>query len=275
MSFLDRKNKDLLTADRRLIESYLIEMDDAGFAQSTKARRLSSIKQFYRFAYEESYLSTNPTHEIRGPKPEKKLPKTLSQEEVGRLLEAAGAHGRSQSEILRNICLMQLLYATGMRVSELVGLPVAHARGNPQMLLVKGKGNKERMVPLSEPARLALRAWLHIRDEAETERTAKRLPPSKFLFPTRSKEGHFTRIAFYLMIKELAVKAGVDPKKVTPHTLRHAFATHLLVGGADLRAIQMMLGHADIATTEIYTHVADKHLRKLVFEHHPLASERA
>ena len=166
---------------------------------------------------------------------------------------------------------MELLYATGMRVTELVSLPVSAARGNPQMLLVMGKGNKERMVPLSPDARAALEVWLAVRDKAEDAARAKGAAPSRFLFPSRGKLGHLTRHWFYQLIKDLAVTAGVSPAKVTPHTLRHAFATHLLANGADLRSIQTLLGHADVATTEIYTHVLEERLRELVTQHHPLA----
>ena len=193
--------------------------------------------------------------------------------EVDRLLEAARKTGRSEADRLRNTCLMELLYATGMRVTELVSLPVSAARGDPRMLLILGKGGKERMVPLSPPAREALAQWLITRDGTDSDRTAKGQPPSRFLFPSRGKSGHLTRHRFYLLIKELAVTGGVSPAKVTPHTLRHAFATHLLANGADLRAIQALLGHADIATTEIYTHVLDARLQELVLEHHPLAKD--
>jgi len=166
---------------------------------------------------------------------------------------------------------MELLYATGMRVSELVGLPVSSARGDPRLLLILGKGGKERMVPLSPDAREALGVWIRLRDAAEAARLAKKQPASRYLFPSRGAGGHLTRHRFYLLIKEIAVAAGVDPATVTPHTLRHAFATHLLAGGADLRAIQTMLGHADVATTEIYTHVLEARLRALVLDHHPLS----
>lgn len=187
---------------------------------------------------------------------------------MDRLLDAAGATPR---EALRNVCLVQLLYATGMRVSELVSLPVAAARGDPRMLLIRGKGGKERMVPLSPPAREALAAWLTHRDAAEASARERGANASRFLFPSRGRLGHLTRHRFYMLIKELAVAAGIDPGKVTPHTLRHAFATHLLAGGADLRSIQTLLGHADVSTTEIYTHVLDERLRALVLAHHPLA----
>ncbi len=168
---------------------------------------------------------------------------------------------------------MELLYATGMRVTELVSLPVSSARGDPKMLLVRGKGGKERMVPLSPPARDALTSYLIERDAEEDQRRLAGQIESKFLFPSRGKLGHLTRHRFFGLIKEFALKANVAPDKVTPHTLRHAFATHLLAGGADLRAIQTMLGHADVATTEIYTHVLDERLTELVLNHHPLAKK--
>ena len=266
--WLDRRGPDFASASRGDIEAYLIHCDAQGLARSTRARRLSAIKQLYRFAFEEAWRGDNPAIQIRGPGKDKRLPKTLDIAEVDRLLAAAATPGRDAT---RNHCLMQLLYATGMRVSELVALPVAAVRGDPRMLLVRGKGGKERMVPLSPPARKAVTAWLTERDHAEDAARAKGLPASRFLFPSRSKDGHLTRHRFYALIKDLSVAAGVDPTKVTPHTLRHAFATHLLAGGADLRTIQTLLGHADISTTEIYTHVLDERLKQLVLQHHPLA----
>ncbi|NNJ69557.1 MAG: site-specific tyrosine recombinase XerD [Boseongicola sp.] len=263
----------LMSVQQADIESYLVALEASGLARATRARRLSAIRQLYRFAFEEGWRTDNPAQRISGPKRAKVLPKTLSEAEVDALLNAARDHGRP-SDRLRNTCLMELLYATGMRVSELVSLPVAAARGNPQMLLVRGKGGKERMVPLSPPAREALVAWLAEWDETEeAARVAKGAPHSKFLFPSRSKAGHLTRHRFYLMIKEFAVAAGVSPANVTPHTLRHAFATHLLANGADLRAIQTLLGHADVGTTEIYTHVLEERLRDLVLQHHPMAQD--
>ncbi|MEX0364817.1 MAG: tyrosine recombinase [Ruegeria sp.] len=272
--WLARKGSGFAEADRDLVEAYLINCDAQGLARSTRARRLSAIKQIYRFAFEEGWRETNPAIQIKGPGRDKRLPKTLDVIEVDRLLEAARVTGRSQADRLRNTCLMELLYATGMRVTELVSLPVSAARGDPRMLLILGKGGKERMVPLSPPAREALAVWLTTRDAAEDQATAKGAQPSKFLFPSRGKSGHLTRHRFYLLIKELAVQGGVSPDKVTPHTLRHAFATHLLANGADLRSIQTLLGHADVATTEIYTHVLDERLAELVLEHHPLARDK-
>ncbi|RLJ59308.1 integrase/recombinase XerD [Litoreibacter meonggei] len=261
------------TASRADVEDYLIHCDNQGLAQSTRARRLSAVKQIYRFAYEEGWREDNPAIQIKGPGRKKSLPKTLSVEEVDRLLGAAQTSARSVEDRLRNTCLMELLYATGMRVTELVTLPVAAARGDPRMLLVRGKGGKERMVPLAASARDAVAVWIETRDETDAAAQAKGKPMSRFLFPSRGKSGHLTRHRFYVLIKELAVAGGVDPSKVTPHTLRHAFATHLLANGADLRAIQTLLGHADISTTEIYTHVLDERLKELVLEHHPLAKD--
>lgn len=252
------------------VERYLIWCDAQGLAKSTRARRLSAIKQLFRFAFEEGWREDNPAIQIAGPGRDKRLPKTLTHDEVDALLGAARDVERDTD---RTICLMELLYATGMRVSELVSLPVSAARGDPRMLLVRGKGDKERMVPLSPPARDALATWLKTRDLAEDAAFKDGTPRSKFLFPSRGKLGHLTRQSFFNLIKALAVSGGVDPSKVTPHTLRHAFATHLLAGGADLRSIQTLLGHADVATTEIYTHVLDERLKELVLDHHPLAKD--
>ena len=270
-SWLARQNRSFDDVTRADVENYLVFCDAQGLAKSTRARRLSAVKQLYRFAFEEGLRADNPAIQISGPGQDKRLPKVLSVEEVDRLLSAARSLGRNDTDRVRNTCLMELLYATGMRVSELVGLPVSATRGDPRLLLILGKGGKERMVPLSPDARDALALWIRMRDEAETKNAALKKPASRFLFPSRGKEGHLTRHWFYTLIKEIAVTAGVDPGKVTPHTLRHAFATHLLAGGADLRAIQTMLGHADVATTEIYTHVLEARLSELVLDHHPLS----
>ncbi|WP_419739743.1 tyrosine recombinase [Ruegeria sp.] len=272
-AWLEHRKTSFEQADRDRIEAYLIDCDAQGLSRATRARRLSAIKQLYRFAFEEGWREANPAIQIKGPGRKKQLPKTLDVPEVDRLLEAARQTGRSPTDRIRNTCLMELLYATGMRVTELVSLPVSSARGDPRMLLVLGKGGKERMVPLSPPARDALAVWLEERDKAEDVSVEKGGTRSKFLFPSRGKSGHLTRHRFFLLVKELAFQGGVSPEKVTPHTLRHAFATHLLANGADLRSIQTLLGHADIATTEIYTHVLDERLSELVLEHHPLAKD--
>ena len=271
VDWLSGRNTTLTSAQKTDVESYLVHCDAQGLAKSTRARRLSAIKQLYRFCFEEGFRGDNPAVQINGPGRDKRLPKTLSTEEVDCLLEAAAEHGRKQADKLRNTCLMQLLYATGMRVSELVSLPMSSAKGDPRMLLIKGKGGKERMVPLSPPARTALRGWLTVRETDEDTARAEGKAASSYLFPSRGKSGHLTRHAFYVLIKDLAVKGGVSPQKVTPHTLRHAFATHLLANGADLRAIQTFLGHADVSTTEIYTHVLEERLKELVLDHHPMA----
>lgn len=250
-------------ADRASLESYIASLEAEGLAPATRARRLSSLKQLFRFAHEEGWRADNPTLQITGPARVRKLPSTLTIAEVDALLTASETHGRNAPDRLRNHCLMQILYATGLRVTELVSLPKSALRGDPNMLLVLGKGGKERMVPLSPPARIAITAWLTHLDETEGA--------SPFAFPSRGKSGHLTRVRFFTLIKELCAAAAIDPARVTPHTLRHAFATHLLQNGADLRAIQTLLGHADIATTEIYTHILDERLRQLVLEKHPLA----
>ena len=264
-AWLERRGAALLEASQDDVEAYLVACEAEGLAGSTRARRLSSIRQFYRFAVEEGWRPDNPAIRLRGPGRARHLPGTLSVEEVERLLKTAPQIGRGADERARNAALVALLYATGMRVSELVGLPVAAARGDPEMLLIRGKGGKERLVPLSPPARAVLAEWLARRD------AVKARAASPHLFPSGGKAGHLTRHRFYALIKEIALAAGIDPAQVTPHRLRHAFATHLLAGGADLRVIQTLLGHADLATTEIYTHVLDARLRALVEAHHPLA----
>ena len=270
MAWLKHRGLDFSTAARGDVEAYLIACDADGLSRATRARRLSAIRQLYRFAYDEGLRMDNPAIQIRGPGKDKRLPKSLTIEHVEALLASAKA---SKPDGLRNGCLMELLYATGMRVSELVTLPVSAARGDPRMLLVRGKGGKERLVPLSPPARAAVALWLSRRDADEEAARLKGQAASRYLFPAREAEGHVSRQKVYLLIKSWALAAGIDPATVTPHTLRHAFATHLLAGGADLRVIQTLLGHADISTTEIYTHVLDERLKALVLEHHPLARD--
>ena len=269
--WLAGRNTDFQAATQQDVETYLVGLEAQGLSKATRARRLSAIRQLYRFAHEEGWRADNPALRMKGPGSEKRLPLVLTHEEVDRLLEAARDKGRSLDDQIRNCALLELLYATGLRVSELVGLPVAAVRGDPRMILVRGKGGKERMAPLSAPARTAVAEWLQRRDRLEELDRKAGKPASKFLFPGRGAAGHITQHHFYILIKQIAVLAGVSPAKVTPHTLRHAFATHLLAGGADLRVIQTLLGHADVATTEIYTHVLDDHLRDLVMQHHPLA----
>lgn len=261
----------LATLGQDDVEDYIGFCEAQGLARSTRARRLSAIRQLFRFAFEEGWRGDNPAIRMKGPKRAARLPKVLEEAEVERLLAAGRGLGAGPHERARNACLTELLYATGMRVSELVSLPVAAVRGDPRMVMVRGKGGKERMVPLSGPARAALADWLALRDGREAEAREKGQAASKFLFPSTGREGHLTRQGFHGLLKEMAVAAGLSPARVTPHVLRHAFATHLLAHGADLRAIQMLLGHADVTTTEIYTHVLDARLKELVLGHHPLA----
>ena len=271
--WLNHRKMDFAQAQQNDVEGYLIACDAQGLSKATRARRLSAIRQLYRFAHEDGWRKDNPALRLKGPGRDMRLPGTLDQHEVEGLLAAAKLFGRGDSDRKRNCALLELLYATGMRVSELVELPVAAVRGAPRMILVRGKGDKERMVPLSPPAIDAVAEWLVLRDTAYDLARLAGKPSSKYLFPGPGVAGHLTRQHFYLLIKDIAAAAGISPAKVTPHTLRHAFATHLLAGGADLRAIQMLLGHADVATTEIYTHVLDEHLKALVLDHHPLSKK--
>ncbi len=263
--------RDLAQATRADVETYLVHCAAEGLSQSTRARRLSSIRQLYRFAFEEGWRSDNPALQIKGPGASQHLPKSLSKDDVLRLLSAASATGRTARERQRNALLMELLYATGLRVSELVTLPLSSVRGAPRMILVRGKGDKDRMAPLSDPARAAITAWLRLRDADEDLARTTGKPANRYLFPGSGAEGHLTRQQFFGLIKAMALTAGLDPAHVSPHVLRHAFATHLLAGGADLRVIQTLLGHADLSSTEIYTHVLEDHLKDLVLNHHPLA----
>ncbi len=265
------RGKIYSTFDSGDVRAYLALMEQAGLAASTAARRLSAIRQFGQFLMSDDVRADDPCAIIVGPKLARPLPKTLSVEEVDLLLQAADAYGASISNPVkksyrqaRTRCLMEVLYATGLRVSELVGLPLAAVGGAERMIGVKGKGGRERLVPLSEPAVIAIDHYLGCRKEALGD--AK----SPFLFPSRGKSGHLTRHRFAQMLKELAEIAQIDPTRLSPHTLRHAFASHLLANGADLRSVQQLLGHADISTTQIYTHVLEERLRELVTDHHPL-----
>ena len=246
------------------LRGYLQSLPRAQVAPATAARRLSCLRQFYRFLYAENIRADDPTAKLDSPRKARSLPKILSEEEVERLL--AAAHENDDAESLRRAALLETLYASGLRVSELVGLPLAALREDTDMILVRGKGDKERLVPLGDAARGALAAYLSVRGAflAEGEQ-------SKWLFPSRADSGHLTRQRFGQILKEIAVAAGVPPSKVSPHVLRHAFASHLLAHGADLRSVQQMLGHADVSTTQIYTHVLEERLRALVQQHHPLA----
>jgi integrase/recombinase XerD len=254
------------------IRAYLDGMAARGFAATTQARKLSAIRQFFRFLYAEGLRADDPTGTLDSPKKARPLPKTMSEAETGRLLDRAATEaadpapsGGGAEAALRLHALVEVLYATGLRVSELVGLPVSVAARDDRFFMVRGKGGKERMVPLSQKARAAMRAWLAVREKAEGA------AESPFLFPADSQTGHLPRQVFARDLKALAARAGISTAKISPHVLRHAFASHLLQNGADLRAVQQLLGHADISTTQIYTHVLEERLVRLVNDHHPLA----
>ncbi len=264
-AFLARRRARPLDADVDSLRAWIASLRHAGMSPRTAARRLSALRQFYRFLLSDGRRADDPSATLDSPRLDRSLPKILSRDEVSGLIEVA--HARDRVEGVRLAALIELLYATGLRVSELVTLPLAAVERDPRVLIVRGKGGKERMVPLGEPARAALFAWLGVRGA-----TFKRGEASPFLFPSRGREGHLTRQRVGQLLKELAVERGIDPGRVSPHVLRHAFASHLLAGGADLRAVQTMLGHADIATTQIYTHVLDERLTALVRDHHPLSN---
>lgn len=260
--FLASRKTGFEEAAKTDLEAYGVALNKRGLAPSSIARRLSSLRQFYHFLYTENIRNDNPTATLDSPRQKRRLPKSLTQKDVEALI--AQAHAQ---EDVRMTAMLELLYASGLRVSELVTLPAASLRkaasGDVPFLIIRGKGGKERMVPLHASAVDAVRAYI------ATQHT-----PSIWLFPSRGKEGHITRQRFAQLLKELALKAGLDPDIISPHTLRHSFATHLLSGGADLRVIQELLGHSDISTTQIYTFVEQERLNKLVHAHHPLAKKR-
>jgi len=270
--FLEGLKKDSRSAGADEIRAFQQSNAARGLAASSQARKLSAARQLFRFLHAEGLRSDNPAAAIESPKQQRPLPKILSVDEVDRLLEAvrdwaAGAKGAERLRALRMTCLLEVLYATGLRVSELVALPRSVARGDERVLMVKGKGGRERMVPLNAAAREALGAYLEALDEAAPDQSR-----SPWLYPSRGKRGHLTRQRFGQELKVAAGRAGLDSGRLSPHVLRHAFASHLLERGADLRAVQQLLGHADISTTQIYTHVLEERLRSLVQEHHPLAN---
>lgn len=266
-TFLARRKQKPVTADTDALRAYLKSLDYVGMTPRTVARRLSVIRQLFRFLLAERLRDDDPASALDSPRLGRPLPKILSRDEVDRLIEAARTKGGVDGG--RMATLLEILYGTGLRVSELVTLPLVAVERDPTMLIVRGKGDKERLVPLSDPARTAIASWLHVRTAALGEGES-----SRFLFPSRGRTGHLTRQRFAQLLKEAALGAGIDPARVSPHVLRHAFASHLLEGGADLRSVQLMLGHADIATTQIYTHVLDEKLRSLVQDKHPLARRR-
>jgi len=256
---------------REDVKRYLASLAAGGISPSTQARKLSALRQFFGFLYAEGIRKDDPTSAIDAPKRARSLPKILSRDDVDALIETA--HRAEGADGLRLVCIVETLYAAGLRVSELVGLPLAAVRGRSGFLLIRGKGNKERLAPLGPSARAAIDTYLAVRDEF-LPAGARRHAAERYLFPSRSAEGFLTRRRCHQMLKELALKANIDPEKLSPHVLRHAFATHLVEGGADLRSVQTMLGHADIATTQIYTHVASDRLTSVMEAAHPLSRRK-
>ena len=254
------------TAEEHHLRTYLISLSEKGYVGTSIARKLSVIKQFYLFLVRDGLRADNPTLALESPKRKRALPKTLSIQEVDHLLETA--HKDPSPEGVRLALLLELLYCSGLRVSELVGLSLHAIQPSKPYFIVKGKGNKERMVPLSSHALTALDTYLKTRDFF-VPGTSK----SPFLFPSSSKEGHLTRQRLGQLLKQLAISSGIDHDRLSPHVVRHAFATHLLENGADLRSVQKLLGHADIATTQIYTHVTGKRLLGAVAQNHPLSKK--
>ena len=249
------------------IKIYLQHLNKTGVSSKTSARRLSALRQFFHFLQSENNRPDNPTNQIDGPKQRKSLPKVLSEEEVNKLINAA--YATTGPEGIRLICLLEIAYATGLRVSELVSLPNLALSRDSNILMVTGKGGRERIIPLTEPALEAISSYLKVRDTF-----IKSSNSSKFLFPSRSAQGFLTRRRLGQLLKDLALMSNINPEKVSPHALRHAFATHLLDHGADLRSLQQMLGHSDISTTQIYTHVVTKRLISVVASHHPLSNKK-
>lgn len=262
-----------ITSD--LIEKYGAELANRGMGVATTARRRASLRQFFRFCQSEGKIEIDPTTKWDGPKPERPLPKLVAITEIEALIEAASE--LKPIDAARAKCMLELIYGAGLRVSELVGLlmdslPIKTImETDVQSFIVKGKGNKERLVPIGALGLAALREWLEVREQTLPIANNAREKAKKYLFPANTKEGHFGRRQFARLLDKLGMDAGVDISKLSPHVLRHAFATHLLDGGADLRSVQAMLGHANIATTQIYTHVAMGKLRNMLEQHHPLA----
>jgi integrase/recombinase XerD len=271
-AFLGRHPGGLTDATRDGITAYLASLSDEGLAPATLARRLSALRQFYRFELRNGLREDDPAADIDMRVPAREVPDVLSREEVARLFAAVeegdGATAR------RDSCLLELAYGAGLRASELCELEMSSlpARGETA-ILIEGKGGRQRLCPLGQPARKALTDWLEVRDSALPKGSLRRLA-GRYVFPSRGRTGHLTRRRLAQILEGLALNAGLEAKRVTPHSLRHAFATHLLQGGADLRAVQMLLGHADIATTQIYTHVLTDELRELLETAHPLATGR-
>lgn len=278
-TFLTRKDSSFAAAETQVLRDYLEDLDLRGFKSSSVARRLSALRHLFRFLLNERIRSDDPAAILSGPKRGRALPKVLSIADVDRMLtrakeltQFADASPSHRLRALRLYCLLEVLYATGLRVSELVSLPRTAARHDARMIVVRGKGNKERLVPLNQAARQAMAAYLAALDALKPEKKANPVA-AKWLFPSFGESGHLTRQHFARDLKDLAVASGLPARLVSPHVLRHAFASHLLHNGADLRIVQTLLGHTDISTTQIYTHVVEERLKSLVRDLHPLAEK--
>lgn len=267
-----RRGGSANSASRDDIKAYLAVLSRSGVTGSTQARRLSALRQFFGFLYSEGIRKDDPTDAIEAPRRQRPLPRSLSHEDMDALIGAARKMAAKSHDGQRLSCMLEMLYASGLRISELVTLPLSAARAKDGFLLVRGKGQKERLAPLNRAARQTIADYLVVREEF-LPAGARRAHAERFLFPSRSAEGHITRRRCQQMLKELAIAANLDPDKLSPHVLRHAFATHLVEGGADLRSVQTMLGHADIATTQIYTHVARDRLTQVIESAHPLSKK--
>ncbi|MBI3503276.1 MAG: tyrosine recombinase [Proteobacteria bacterium] len=265
--FLAKRGSTPLDAAAGDARAYLREIAHAGLAPRSAARRLSALRQMHRFFVSEGMRADDPLATLEAPRVGRALPKILSEDEVRALLDAARA--AEGIEGIRIVCILEILYSSGLRVSELAGLKLSSLSRDGRFLIVRGKGDKERLIPLAAPALAALEAW-----KAARLREFPLAAKSRFLFPTRAAAGHLTPARIAQLLKALAAAAGIDPRRLSPHVLRHAFASHLVDRGADLRAVQQMLGHADIATTQIYTHVGGERLKRVVATHHPLARRR-
>jgi len=266
-AFLRGRDSDLASASAEDVESYFATLSDRGLSPATAARRRAAVRQFYRFVLGEGWRADDPSRRVEAPKKGRPLPKVLSRAEVDAIIASAGARDGAQG--LRLGCMVELAYASGLRISELTALQLSVLARDPAYLIVRGKGGKERLAPLNGAARTAVKAYLEVRKGFLPKGDAA----NPWLFPSRGKGGRLTPRRFAQLLDEAAADAGIDPARVSPHVLRHAFATHLLEGGADLRVVQKLLGHADIATTQIYTHVAGDRLAEVMATRHPLAKK--
>lgn len=268
--YLQKKKITIDEAQTEDLRLYLKMLDERAMASSTRARKLSAFRGFYKFLVNENMRQDNPALGLSSPKLGQSVPKFLSYDEVDTLFALAEKNDTVAG--LRMRCMLEIMYGTGLRVSEMVSMPLSAVRRDFQFIIIRGKGDKERSLPLTEPAAELIKQWLLVRDFTAPQKTIRNgRTSSPYLFPSRGKEGHISRIRFFQMIKDLGIEADIDPKRISPHVLRHSFATHLLSNGANLRQLQIALGHSDISTTQIYTHVLDERLKNMVQDLHPLA----